>query len=211
LGDEPRVRALPFVAALLIVGCGPSSGGNDGGTDGGNSTCDGAAKSPPNLIHDNGFECADQNTADWSSVFGTLDFPTGSAHTGSTNARITAGSNGDARFAYNLDVADNAGMSTICLNAYVKGTTPFMRMRLLTSGGSTMEYDFSAPGGSSWQRAPPSVGINLDAANLGAMKMQLVFESQVGRSDGMNSVAGDTLEIDDVDAWISTDGHCRER
>jgi hypothetical protein len=205
------VRALLFVAALFLIACGSPSNGTDAGTDGGaDTTCDGAPLTPPNLIHNNTFECGGANPSEWGSVYGTLDFPSGSAHTGSRNARVTAASNGDARFTYNPDVADSAGTATFCAHAWVKGTTPYMKMRLLVINGTNfVSNEFAAPGGSTWQRVPPS--INLDAPNNGATKVQLVFESQVGRSDGMNSKAGDTLEIDDVDVWISPDGNCHER
>ena len=204
------VRALVLVSAVALASCGSPSG-NDGGVDGGNSACDGPALDPPNLIHNNGFECGGANPAEWGPVFGTLDFPTGAAHSGMRNARVTAGSNGDARFAYNPDVADDAGTSMFCAHAWVKGTTPYMKMRLLViSGGNFVSNDFSAPGGgATWTRVPPSV--NLNAPNNGAAQVQLEFESQTGRGDGMNSVAGDTLEVDDVDVWISPDGSCHER
>jgi hypothetical protein len=208
---KPRVRALLFAAALSLFACGSPSNGNDGGTDGGNSACDGTALTPPNLIHNNGFECGGASPAEWGAVFGTLDFPSGGAHTGMRNARITAGSNGDARFAYNPDVIDDGGMAVLCGHAWVKGTTPFMKMRLLVVDGTNVNaFEVSSPGGADWIRVLPSVNLG-PAANAGAQKVELEFESQVGRSDGMNSIAGDTLEIDDVDVWISPNGQCHER
>lgn len=166
---------------------------------------------PPNLVHNNTFECGGANPTEWGAVFGTLDFPSGSAHLGSRNARLTAGNNGAGRFAYEPNVLVDGGTATVCASAWVKGTTPYMKMRLLVTdaSGNGVSHEFSAPGGTTWQRVPPSK--NLDAANNNAKTVQLVFEVQNNRPTGMNAVMGDTLEIDDVDAWISPDGSCNER
>ena len=139
-------------------------------------------------------------------VAGALDFPAGGAHAGQRNGRSTAGANGLARFAYATDVVDDGGTNVYCAAAWAKGTAPYMRLQLLTD---SVVNQFSAPLTAQWQRVPPS--INLDADNAGSKRLLLVFETQIGRSDGNNSKPGDTLEIDDVDVWQSADGGCRER
>ena len=111
-----------LLSALLLAGaaaCGPSSSGNDGGNDGG---CDGPAETPPNLIHNPGFECGGAAPAEWSAVYGTLDFPTGSAHSGQRHARLTADASG-ARFTYSPNVTMGAGNATLCARAWVKSSS----------------------------------------------------------------------------------------
>ncbi len=193
--------------ALPLAACGPSNGGNDGGSDGG---CDGPAETPPNLIHNPGFECGGAAPAEWSAVYGTLDFPTGSAHSGQRHARITADSSGAARFSYSPNVVMGAGNATLCARAWVKGTPPYMRLRLMmVSAGGGINNDFSSPVTADWARVPPT--INLNAPNMNADRVLLVFEAQTGRADGMNSKPGDTLEVDDVDVWQTTGSACSER
>ena len=49
----------------------------------------------------------------------------------------------------------------------------------------------------------------LKVSNDNAPKLQLVFEAQTNRGDGLDAVAGETLLIDDVDVW-ETSGNCTE-
>lgn len=206
------MRALSFAAALVLIACGSPSNGNDGGTDGGvDVTCDGMPLTPPNLVHNNTFECGGANPTEWAAQFGTLDFPSGSAHLGMRNARLTAGNNGAGKFYYTPNVIVDAGTQTICAHAWVKGTTPYMKMRLLLTDatGNGVSSEYSAPGGTDWEREPPT--INLNPSNNNAKTVQLVFEVQNNRPTGMNAVMGDTLEIDDVDVWVSSDTNCHER
>ncbi len=199
----------PFFGLLCVLAaCGSPSSGNDGGSDGGDG-CDGPALSPPELVHNPGFECGGAAPGEWGAIYGTLDFPSGTAHSGMRHARITAGADGKARFAYNPDVAADAGTVTFCAHAWMRGTAPYMRLRLITDfGGNIVNNDFSAPLTPDWSRVPPS--INLDAPNMNAKRVLLLFETQSNRPSD-NSVAGQTLEIDDVDVWQSTSGQCNER
>jgi hypothetical protein len=86
-----------------------------------------------------------------------------------------------------------------------------MKLRVLKQSGpgNFTEYAFSAPsGGSIWSRIPPTTALAIPFDN--AQGLQLLFEAQQGRSDGMNAKVGDTLLIDDVDLWQSTSGKCDE-
>jgi hypothetical protein len=208
LGEEAPVRtfALLLLAGLLAA-CGSPSPGNDGGN---NDACDGPALTPPNLIQDHGFECGGATQPQWSAIYGTLDFPQGTAHSGSYHARITAGADGKARFAYQPNVAVDAGTATFCARAWMKGTAPYMRLRLITDfGANIINNDFNSPVTADWSQVPPSV--KLSAPNMNANRVLLVFETQSNRSDGANSMPGQTLEIDDVDVWQSSSSACSER
>lgn len=189
------------VAAVVCCACSGSS------TDDAGTGCRDTTKTPSNFIENPGFECGGATPAEWSTVYGTLSFP--SEGRSGRAAKVVVDQTG-GRIAYTVDIT-NGGTSSYCFSAYVKGTTPFMRLRVFRDLGSSniTSYDFAAPVTTSWSRVPGTYGQKVPFGN--AQRLQLLFEAQTGRSDGLNAKAGDTLFVDDVDGWVSTSGNCDER
>lgn len=187
-------------ALLVATGCGGGGGASDGGADGGGCTTAG------NLVVNAGFECGGDAPAEWTPVYGKLEFPSGDAKSGQRAAKLTMENALGARFAYAMDLVTNGGTKTYCVTAWAKGTAPYLRIRVLRDDGTGVEFNSPVP--AAWERVPPS--ITVQTPNQNAATLQLVFELQTGRSDGQNAVPGDVLFIDDVDAWESPSGRCDE-
>lgn len=188
-------------ALLVATGCGGGGAGADGGVDGGD-----ACTTAGNLVVNAGFECGGDMPAEWTPIYGALEFPTGGAKSGQRSAKLTMENALGARFGYAKDLVTNGGTKTYCVTAWAKGTAPYMRIRVLRDDGTGVEFNSPVP--TSWERVPPS--ITVQTPNQNASKLQLVFELQTNRSDGQNAVAGDVLYVDDVDAWESPSGRCDE-
>ena len=78
-------------------------------------------------------------------------------------------------------------------------------MRVLRDfDGSVQEVSFSEQIFSDWRRIP-----TLKVTGDNAPKIQLVFEVQTNRTDGQSAMAGQTMLIDDVDVWESSN-NCSE-
>jgi len=195
-----------LVGLGVLAGCGSGGGGNPGDAGGG---CTQAGKTPPNLVENYGFECGGDSPAEWTAVYGALEFPSGDAKSGARAAKLTADAQG-GRFAYAKDLVSNGGTATYCVTAWVKGSAPFMRLRVLRDdgGGGFTSFDFNSPVPRVWERVPPSITVKVPNENK--PKLQLVFEVQTNRTDGQNAMPGDTLLVDDVDAWASPSGNCDE-
>jgi hypothetical protein len=171
------------------------------GTDAG--ACTDSAKTPSNLILNPGFECGDATmTTEWSGIYGKLELASGGRS--GRAAKVTVDAAG-GRFAYAQIFAPTPGTRTYCFSAWLAGTAPFMRMRVLRDfGGNVQEVAFSEQIFSDFRKIPT---LKVTADN--APKLQLVFEVQTNRPDGMNGTAGQTMLIDDVDVWEST-ANCSE-
>lgn len=180
---------------LIFVACGPPPpSGPDAGVDGG---CRDAAKTPPNLLQNPGFEC-DSTPPEWKAANGTLEL-VGGGRTGRA-AKVTMTNALGGRFTYAQEFAVDAGTKTFCFSAWLTGTAPFMRMRVLrVENGGVREVPFSEQVFPDWKRIP-----TLEVANDNAPKLQLIFEVQTNRTDGQNAMPGDTMLIDDVDVWESS-------
>lgn len=185
-----RLSLLTLPAVLFA--CGPAPVAMP---DAGPLGCRDASKTPANLLENGAFEC-DNSPLEWKAVFGTFELVSGgrSGRAGQVTVNQAGG-----RFAYNKEFAVDGGNKTFCFSAYLKGTAPFMRMRVLriVSGG-VQEVAFSEQVFSDFKKIP-----TLKVTNDNAPKLQLVFEAQTNRSDGMNATPGQTLLIDDVDVWES--------
>jgi hypothetical protein len=188
----------PCFALLGLSACGPMTVVPDAGG------CRGAVKTPANLLENPGFEC-DSTPSEWSAVYGTLDLVAG-GRTGRA-AQVTVNAAG-GRMAYTKEFAVDAGTKTFCFSAYISGTAPFMRMRVLrVFNGSVQEVAQSDQLFSDFRRTP--LGMPLKVGNDSAPKLQLVFEAQTNRADGMNALPGQVMLIDDVDVWESS-ANCSE-
>lgn len=194
-----------------LVACSPMSNGPDGGTGGGGGSggggggagnCAPAAKTPPNLVPNNGFECGDMG---WSPQgTGTLSVDS-DARTGSQSARLVAmGSPAAGRFSLTLPVVAAASGKTYCAQAYFKGTVSDAQLSVLESTtGGVVDHTFSTPVASTtWIRTPPSTNLEVRAAAGAKLYVRLVMHR--------NPKVNDTLLVDDVDVWESADGLCKE-
>lgn len=169
--------------------------------DAGPGGCKDTSKTPANLLENWAFEC-DSTPSEWSAIYGTLELVSGGRS--GRAAQITVNSAG-GRLAHTRDVVVDGGTKSFCFSAYLKGTAPFMRMRVLrVMSGSVQEVAFSEQIFSDWRKIP-----TLKVTNDNAPKLQLVFEVQTNRSDNMNAMPGQTMLIDDVDVWETT-GNCTE-
>ena len=192
------LRASMPILLVSLAGCGGPVGGTDAGVDAG---CRDTSKTPSNLLENPGFEC-DESPAAWSGVYGTFELAAGgrSGRAGQVTVNQAGG-----RFAYTKTFAPDVGNKTYCFSAWLTGTAPFMRMRVLRDfGGSVQEVSFSEQIFPDWRRIP-----TLKVTGDNAPKLQLVFEVQTNRTDGMNAMPGQTLRIDDVDVWESS-SNCAE-
>lgn len=181
----------------LVAGCGPIDVTADAGTN----ACKGPAKTPANLLDNPGFEC---DSGEWGGVpaYGKFGYIAGgrSGRAGQVTVEQLGG-----RMVYAKDFAPNAGTKTFCFTAWLKGTAPFMRMRVLREfSGGVQEVQFSEQVFSDWRRIP-----TLKVEGLDAPKLTLVFEAQTNRADGQSAQPGQTLLIDDVDVWESS-ANCAE-
>ena len=182
------------LSILVLTGCGPMPGVPDAGGGG----CHDTARTPANLLENPGFEC-DSTPAEWSGIYGTLELAAGGRS--GRAAKVTVNQAG-GRMAYAREFAVDAGTKTFCFSAFISGTAPFMRMRVLrVFNGSVQEVAQSDQLFGDFRRTP--LGSPLKVANENAPKLQLVFEVQTNRADGMNAKPGDVMLIDDVDVWES--------
>ena len=204
-GRMPRSWKRLLVSALTLIvhggllGCGPPPGHTDAGASG---RCKDTSKSPPNLLENPGFEC-DAVPAEWSAIYGTLELvaPGRSGRAAQVKVDQLGG-----RFAYAKIFAADAGTKSYCFSAWLQGTAPFMRMRVLRDcGGSVQDVAFSEQIFSNWRRIP-----TLEVPNENAPTLKLVFEVQTNRSDGLNAKPGEVMLIDDVDVWESS-SKCAEQ
>ena len=94
-----------------------------------------------------------------------------------------------------------AKAGTWCARAWMKGTVAAAHLsaKVDTTG---VDWTQNAPITASWLRVP--AGTNLQVPAPAGAKVYLTFEMN-------NPTAGDTLIVDDVDFWESTDGLCHER
>ena len=191
------VGMLCVVSAL--VACGAPSNGSDAGTDGGGN-CSSAAKTPPNLVPNSGFECGDQG---WSPQSGTLAADA-DARTGSQSAKLIAtGTPPAGKFALTQPVVTSTSGKTYCAVAWLKGTVGDAILSVLEDkGGSVVDHTFSTPVASTtWLRAPPSTNLEVRAAAGSKLYVRVLMRTPS---------ANDTLFVDDVDLWESADGLCKE-
>ncbi len=172
--------------------------------DAGPADCRDHSKSPQNVIENPGFEC-DTSPPTWSgsSIYGTFELVAlgRSGRAGQVTVKDALG----GRFSYAKDFAVDAGLKTFCVQAWLKGTAPFMRVRVLRSPNNTAveQADQIA---AEWTRVPLRP---LSVTTDNAARLQLVFEIQTGRADGQNGMPGQTMLIDDVDVWESS-ANCAE-
>lgn len=189
----------------LLFGCGSSStgagggAGGGGGGAGGGSACTGAAKSPANLVPNDGFECGDMG---WSPQSGDLA-AVADARTGSKAVKLTATAAG-GKFASTRPFVTSTSGKTYCAVAYLKGTVGNAQLSVLEDkGGTVVDHTFSTPVAStSWLRTPPSTNLEVRAAAGSKLYVRFVMHQ--------SPAAGDTLLVDDVDVWESADGLCKE-
>jgi hypothetical protein len=175
------------------------AGAGGGGGSGGGSACDGAAKNPPNLVPNAGFECGDMG---WAPQMGTLDVVT-DARSGSKAVKLTASSSGAGVFAYATPILSPAPGDNYCATAWVKGTVGNAKLSILTNNnGVQTDTTFSSPvATSTWIRIPPSLVLEVPDAKGTKVYVRLLLSQ---------GAAGDTLLVDDVDVWESPDGGCKE-
>ena len=189
-----RISLLSWAGLLCFVSC------SEAGPTGPTGACT-SAKTPPNLLENASFDCTEVTDA-WEAAFGSTFNIVAGGRTGMAG-QITVTELG-GRVVYAKEFALNAGTKSYCVTAWVKGTAPQMRMRVVRDfGGSASEETMSAPVTADWSQVPV-----IKAGNLNAPRLQLVFEAQTNRTDGLNAKVGDTLLIDDVDLWETT-GNCQ--
>lgn len=195
------MRALLLLLTISCFACGSMTVVPDAGTPTG---CRDTSKTPANLLENPHFEC-DTMPSEWSAIYGTLELAAGGRSGRAAKLTTTAAG---GRLAYAKEFAVDAGMKTFCFSAYISGTAPFMRMRVLrVLNGGVQEVAQSDQLFGDFRRTP--LGMPLKVGNENAPKLQLVFEVQTNRTDGMNAMPGDTMLVDDVDVWESA-SNCAE-
>ncbi|MBL8953483.1 MAG: hypothetical protein JNK82_22095, partial [Myxococcaceae bacterium] len=159
--------------------------------------CQGAAKTPPNLMKDPSFECGDGPV--WSAQMGDVD-TAAEGRTGTKSVRGTASATGALSFGVSSVVTSTSGMP-YCINLWLKGTATDARYEVLPSVGG-QAYSFSPPVTGSWERAPLASNLKLPVAAGASLSLRVRI---------INGQPGQTIFIDDIDLWESTSGNCDER
>lgn len=183
---------------LLVAACSPPPGPADAGVDAGSGSCSDAAKTPPNLVPNSGFECGDKG---WSPQTGALTADA-DARSGKQSAKLVSTTAG-GKFATTVPIVTSASGKTYCAVAYFKGTVSDAQLSVLEDkGGSVVDYTFSTPVASTnWLRVPPSTNLEVRAAAGSKLYVRMVMRTLS---------ANNTLLVDDVDVWESADGLCKE-
>lgn len=193
------MRLGSVLLVLVLAACGPATPGTDAGVD-----CRDTTRTPASLLPNWNFECG---ASPWAPVFGDFALAPGEGRGGGAAGKLTVTAAG-GRFTYQPAALTNGGTKTYCLQAWVKGSVPFIRMRaLLDFDGRVQEYSFSEALGPDWKKTPPVNPLRIP--NESAPKLLIVFEAQTNRTDGQSAVPGQTLFVDDVDLW-ETSGTCTE-
>ena len=182
---------LGFICTLSVfTGCGFSAGPGDAG-------CTGAAKSPPNLMLNGGFECA---PAEWMGVMGQLSIVTTGASEGSRAAQVTIDATGTGGIGSVSAVVPKTSGKTYCINAKVKGTASDVRLEVFGSQLTSFGSPLNSP--NTWVRLPPSTNLEI---------REPIDQALFVKVRANNGKAGDTVIVDDIDLWESSDGKCKER
>ncbi len=190
-----------WMLAAIALGCGSSTSttGTGGGSGGGSGNCNSAAKTPANLVANDGFECGDTG---WSPQSGDVAAAT-DVHGGAKSLKLTATAAG-GKFASTAPVVASTSGGVYCAVAYFKGTVADAQLSVLEDkGGAVVDHTFSTPVKSEvgWFRAPPSTNLEVRAAKGSKLYVRFVMRTPA---------AGETLLVDDVDLWESADGKCKE-
>ena len=175
------------VALLVLTGCGQQMMMTVDAGD----MCAGAAKTPPNLLQNPGFECS-KNPEQW---IGSFAFDV-AAHSGAKSAKLVADAAGQVFLGID-QVAKPAAATTYCITAWAKGTAPTVKLQGLTSPQAMM---FASPLTVDWARVPPTTVLAVPVAANQGLAIKINFS---------NAAPGDTIFIDDVDVWESTT-NCKE-
>lgn len=165
--------------------------------DAGGGSCGATAKTPANLVENPGFEC---DGTEWAgTIYGTYEYASGGRS--GRAGKVTVNASG-ARFVYTKNLAADAVGKTYCYSAWLSGTAPFMRIKLISEkSGSAFEDSFSEQIFSDFRRIPPQKTLPI---GMGTTKLALIFEVQTNRTDNMNGMTGQYMLIDDVDVWETT-------
>jgi hypothetical protein len=191
------MRAAGF-ASIVLLGCGQQMMMMDAGM-----TCSVAAKTPPNLAPNGSFECGDPTTA--FKALGTgATVTVGTGRTGAGLTFKTSSTIFGNRFGSEWKVvADTA--ATYCINAWMKSTSSATTLRLFgttPNSGTATGQQFDMPGPLTiWSKVPPNV--KLDVAVRAGDEVSVSIEDK-------SNTAGTTIDVDDLDLWISPDGRCQE-
>lgn len=181
-----------WVLLFLASACSPQMMTPDAG-----GSCGATALTPPNLVENPGFEC---DGTEWAgTIYGTYEYASG-GRTGRAG-KVTVTQSG-ARFVYFKNLAPDAVGKTYCYSAWLSGTAPFMRIKVISEkSGSAFEDSFSEQIFSDFRRIPPQKTLPIGS---GTTKLSMIFEVQTNRTDNMNGMAGQYMLIDDVDVWETT-------
>jgi hypothetical protein len=184
--------------------CG-SADARDGGSGRGEADagtqCPVSNRDPPNLFPNGDFECGSESFQS-SGGNGRVDFVAG--RTGKA-LRLTVAPgvfNNEFTSSWRFRLEQSG---VYCARAFVRGSATTVVLRLYVGPpGAAMGEMFSMPGPRGlWSMLPPTVTA-IQAAGMAGDEAFLVF------ADSSPSV-GATIEVDDVDVWLSRDGSCRER
>jgi hypothetical protein len=192
-------------ARRTVLSCGTCAGTSDAGrqapeSDGGMS-CSEPIRTPANLFPNGDFECGSTPPFQSSGGSGRVAFVQGRAGR-ALRFTVAPGLNNN-EFATSPFRLEQAG--TYCARAYVRGSATAIVLRLYVGPpGAALGEMFVVPGPkANWSKLPPTLNAVQVLARAGDEGL-LVFADP-------NHGAGATIEVDDVDVWLSQDGLCRER
>ena len=181
---------------VLCVGCGPAPA-PDGGTGGGSG---GGSSSTGNFVDNPSFETGDLDG--WFARDGAMA-AVGDAHSGTKAVRMTVPSSGTpiATIAMSRPAVTMLGTGTYCGTLWAKNTCNVRMILRAIKTNSELDTTFNDTATSAWTRVPPNITMKIAGDN--ADQLYVLVQTRGAK-------AGDTLDIDDVDVWLSPSGRCDE-
>lgn len=178
---------------MTLAACAGAEGVADAG-------CSGAPRSPANLMVNGGFECGGDSPTEWMAVNGVMTFITSGASEGTRAAKIVSDATGTGGVGSSAPVVKATSGKNYCINARVKGTASDVRLEVFGMSLTSAASPLASP--DKWVRVPPTTNLLIREP----IDQQLYVKVRANASQ-----AGDTLIVDDIDLWESTDGKCNER
>ncbi len=177
-------------------------GGSGRGEADAGTACPVSNRDPPNLFPNGDFECGSTVSFQSSGGNGRVEFVSG--RTGKAlRFTVAPGAFNNEFISSRRFRLEQSGL--YCARASVRGSATTFVLRLYVGPpGAAMGEMFSMPGPrGDWSLLPPT-STAIQVPGRGGDEGFLVFADS-------SRIVGATIEVDDVDVWLSRDGSCRDR
>lgn len=147
-----------------------------------------------------GFECGGDAPTEWMAVNGVMSFVTSGSSEGARAVQIVSDSTGTGGVGSTKAVVKPTSGKTYCINARVKGTASDVRLEVFGSQLTSAASPLNSP--NTWVRVPPTTNLRV----IEPIDQELFVKVRANAGTG-----GETLFVDDIDLWESSNGRCEER